>query len=85
MQNYQYYFGISEPVYSPVYYTRVSGYCFQLYVKWSGENKENLVLYFSLCHGKNSHKELKPFRVPHTLQIRNKKEKKSVKQQHSLT
>ena len=72
MQNYQYYFDIGEPVLSPVFYTHFSGYCFKLWVDWSGENKENLELYFSLCCGKNNHKELKPFRVPHTLQILDK-------------
>ena len=75
MQNYQYYLDIGEPVLSPVFYTQVSGYCFRLKVKWSGVNKENLELYFSLCHGKNNHKELKPFRVPFTLQILDKEGK----------
>ena len=75
MQNYQYYFDIGEPVYSPVFYTHFSGYCFQLYVKWSGKKKGNLGLYFLLCCGKNIHKELKPFRVPHTLQILDKEGK----------
>ena len=72
MQNYQYYFDIGEPVYSPVFYTHISGYCFQLKVEWSGRKKGNLGLFFSLCRGKNIHKELKPFRVPHTLQILDK-------------
>ena len=75
MQNYQYYFDIGERVYSPVFYTHVSGYCFQLNVEWSGENKENLGLYFTLCRGKNNHKELEPFRVPYTLQILDKEGK----------
>ena len=75
MQNYQYYYDIGEPVYSPVFYTQVSGYCFQLFVVWSGENKEDLDLYFLLCRGKNNHKELKPFRVPHKLKILDKEGK----------
>ena len=72
MQNYQYYFEIGRPVYSPAFYTRVSGYCFRLSVEWSGKKKGNLGLYFWLSRGKNNHKELKPFRVPHTLQILDK-------------
>ena len=74
MQNYQYYFDIGEPVFSPVFYTQVSGYCFQLSVEWSGKKKGNLGLYFQLCHWKNNHTELKPFRVPYTLQILDKEE-----------
>ena len=72
MQNYQYYFDIGEPVLSPVFYTHVSGYCFQLVVDWSGKKKGNLGLCLKLCRGKNNQKELKPFRVPFTLQIQNK-------------
>ena len=72
MQNYQYYFDIGKPVLSPVFYTHVSGYCFQLVVKWSGKKKEILGLYLALCRGKNNHRELKPFRVSHTLQILDK-------------
>ena len=84
MQNYQYCFEIGRPVYSPVFYTRVNGYCFRLSVEWSGKKKGNLGLYFWLSRGKNNHKELKPFRVPHTLQILDKEGQESVKQQHSL-
>ena len=69
IQNYQYYFDIGKPVYSPVFYTQVSGYCFKLYVQWSGKNKENLELYWKLCHGKNNYKELKPFRVSFRIQF----------------
>ena len=37
---------------------------------WKEEG--NIGLHFRLCRGKNIHKELKPFRVPHTLQIQDK-------------
>ena len=47
MQNYQYYFDIGEPVYSPVFYTHVSGYCFQLNVEmvWKEEGKFRVVFF----------------------------------------
>ena len=60
---------------SAQYFIHVSGYCFKLSVEWSGKKKGNLELYFWLCRGKNNHKELKSFRVPHTLQILDKEEK----------
>ena len=72
IQNYQYYFVIGEPVYSPVFYTLVHGYCFKLYVQWSGKNKGILELYLKLCRGKNNYKKLKPFTVPFRIQIQDR-------------
>ena len=61
LQNYQYYFHIGKDVFSPIFLTQVKGYCFKLYIKWSGEEKENLSLYFKLCRGSNYDKHLEPF------------------------
>ena len=72
MQNYQYYFDIGEPVYSPVFYTQVSGYCFRLNVEWPGKKTQ---LNFTLRRGKNNHKELKPFSVSYKIHILDKEGK----------
>ena len=75
--NYQYYSDTCVSVRSPIFYTHLSGYCFELFAEWSGKNKENLALCLklgsmSLCRGRNNHEELKPFRIPFTLQIQGK-------------
>ena len=64
LQNYQYHFDIGKGVYSPIFLTQVEGYCFKLFVKWSGENKENLGLFCKLCRGSNYDKPMEPFRMP---------------------
>ena len=69
LQNYQYHFDIGEPVCSPIFLTQIEGYCFKLFVKWSGENKEYLGLFFKVCCGSNYDKPLEPFRIPYSLEM----------------
>ena len=69
LQNYQYYFDIGKPVYSPIFLTQVKGYCFRLRVVWSGKKKENLDLFLWVCHGSNYDKPLEPFRMPYLLEM----------------
>ena len=68
IQNYENYFFIGKPVYSPLFYTQVSGYCFKLCVQRPG-NKGNVEFYWKLCRGKNNYIQLKPFSVPFRIQI----------------
>ena len=63
LQNYQQYFELGERVYSPIFYTQIKGYCFKMYVDWSGNNKETLNFCLRLCHGRNYDKELEPFNM----------------------
>ena len=63
LQNYQQYFELGERVYSPIFYTQIKGYCFKMYVDWSGNNKETLNFCLRLCHGRNYEKELEPFNM----------------------
>ena len=63
LQNYQHYFDLGERVYSPIFYTQIKGYCFKMYVDWSGNNKETLNFCFRLCRGRNYDKELEPFNM----------------------
>ena len=69
LQNYQYHFDIGERVYSPIFLTQIKGYCFKLFVNWSGENKEILELYLKACRGSNYDKPLEPFRMPYLLEM----------------
>ena len=69
LQNYQYHFDIGEPVWSPIFPTQKKGYCFELAVKWSGENKENLGLFLWVCRGSNYDKPLEPFKMPYSLEM----------------
>ena len=69
LQNYQYYFDIGKPVYSPIFLTQVKGYCIKLRVRWSGEKKENLSLFLKVCRGSNYDKPLEPFRIPFSLEM----------------
>ena len=69
LQNYQYHFDIGKCVCSPIFLTQIDGYCFKLFVEWSGEKKENLGLYFKVCRGSNYDKPLEPFRTPYSLEI----------------
>ena len=63
LQNYQHYFDLGERVYSPIFYTQIKGYCFKMYVDWSGNNKETLNFCLRLCRGRNYDKELEPFNM----------------------
>ena len=63
LQNYQHYFDLGEIVYSPIFYTQIKGYCFKMWVHWSGDNKETLRCYLRLCRGSNYDKELEPFNM----------------------
>ena len=69
LQNYQYHFDIGEPVFSPIFLTQIKGYCFKLGVKWSGEKKENLILFLKVCRGSNYDKPLEPFKMPYSLEM----------------
>ena len=69
LQNYQYHFDIGERVFSPIFLTQIKGYCFQLYVKWSGEEKEYLGLALKVCRGSNYDKPLEPFRMLYSLEM----------------
>ena len=67
LPNYQYHFDIGEDVCSPIFLTQIKGYCFKLFVEWSGEKKENLGLYLLVCRGSNYDKPLEPFKMPYSL------------------
>ena len=69
LQNYQYHFDVVEAVYSPIFLTQIKGYCFKLYIKWSGEKKENLGLALKVCRGSNYDKPLEQFRMPYSLEM----------------
>ena len=69
LQNYQCHFDIGKRVYSPIFLTQIKGYCFKLWVRWSGEKKENLGLYYKLCRCNNYDKPLEPFRIPFSLEM----------------
>ena len=69
LQNYQYHFDIGKPVFSPIFLTQIKGYCFKLFVEWSGENKKDLGLFLKLCHASNYDKPLEPFRMPYSLEM----------------
>ena len=68
-QNYQYHFDIGKPVFSPIFLTQIKGYCFTLFVEWSGEKKENLGLFYCICRGSNYDIPLEPFRMPFSLEM----------------
>lgn len=72
LQNYQYHFDVGKPVYSPIFFSQIYGYRFRLYVKWTGEKKENLGLYFKLCRGNNYRKVLEPFQMQYSLHVLDK-------------
>ena len=69
LQNYQYHFDVGERVYSPIFLPQIKGYCFILFIQWSGENKKNLGLCFKVCHSSNYDKPLEPFRTPFALEM----------------
>ena len=69
LRNYQNHFEIGKRVYSPIFLTQIKGYCFILFIQWSGENKENLGLCFKICHTSNYDKPLEPFRTPFSLEM----------------
>ena len=69
LQNYQHHSEQGKPVYSPIFNTQIYGYRFRLYVKWTGENKENFGLYFKLCRGKNYNKPLEAFQMQYSLHV----------------
>ena len=69
LQNYQYHFDIGKRVYSPIFLAQIKGYCFKLFVQWSGEKKENLGLFLWVCRGSNYYKPLEPFRTPFSLEM----------------
>ena len=69
LQNYQYHFDIGEDVFSPIFLTQIEGYCFKLFVRWSGKKKENLGLFLWVCRGNNYDKPLEPFQMPYSLEI----------------
>ena len=76
LQNYQYHFDIGKPVYSPIFLTQIKGYCFKLWIRWFGEEKENLPLnkqclglFLMVCRGSNYDKPLEPFRMPFSLEM----------------
>ena len=69
LQNYKCHFDIGERVFSPIFLTQIKGYCFKLFVYWSGEKKENLGLCVKLCCGSNYDKPLEPFRIPYSLEM----------------
>ena len=62
-QNYQHYFDLGEIVYSPIFYTQIKGYCFKMWVRWIGKNKESLRMGLQLCRGNYYEKELEPFNM----------------------
>ena len=66
LQNYHCHSDLGEIVYSPKFYTQMKGYCFQLYVKWSGTKKENLGLYLKIHSGGEV---VEPFRIQYSLEV----------------
>ena len=60
---------LGERVYSPIFYTQIKGYCFKMYVDWSGNNKEILGLGLKLCRGSDYEKELEPCNMIFSLGI----------------
>ena len=68
-QNYQYHFDKGKHVFSPIFLTQIKGYCFKLWVAWSGEKKENLGLFLRLCRGSNYDKPIEPFKMPYSLEM----------------
>ena len=69
LQNYHCHFDIGKHVFSPIFLTQIKGYCFKLYVHWSGEKKENFGLFLHVCRGSNYDKPLEPFRIPYSLEM----------------
>ena len=69
LQNYQYHFEIGKGVYSPIFLTQIKGYCFKLYVQWSGEKKEYLGLALKVCRGSDYDKPFEPFGTPFSLEM----------------
>ena len=69
LQNYHHYFDLGERVYSPIFYTQINGYCFKMYVDWSGNNKEILGLGLKLYRESDYEKELEPFNMIFSLGI----------------
>ena len=68
LQNYQYYFDIGEPVWSPIFLTQIKGYCFKLVVVWTEEN-EILALVLKVCRGSNYDKPVEPFKMSFSLEM----------------
>merc|ERR1711962_1665436 len=67
MKEYLHMFRIGKAVHSPIFYTKVCGYSFQLYVQWSGPNKGKLGLFAQLHRGKTPHRFLGDFNYECTL------------------
>ena len=72
LHDYQHCFHIGETVHSPVFYTQIKGYAFQLVVIWSGEKKEDLGLYLLLHRKCNYERTLEPFQMQYTFEIYDK-------------
>ena len=67
LQNYDHYSDLGERVYSPIFYTQIEGYCFNMWVDWIGNNKKVygwiVWLGLTICRGSNYEKEPKPFNM----------------------
>merc|ERR1712203_739549 len=55
---------IGQPVYSPIFYTQLQGYRFQLAVNWQGAEKGSLEVYLYLRYGKSHNTDVKALNVP---------------------
>lgn len=85
MTNFQHHYKSGGVVFSPIFYTHLQGYCYKLYVRWSGDDKENLGLYLLICQNRNNRNEnneqqaavggacaVDPFRIEYDLEIQHK-------------
>lgn len=73
LSHYNHHFKRGNPVYSPLFFTQLNGYRFQLGINWLGDKKGSLGIYLYLHKGKHEGRDLAPFTVPYTLGLQNKK------------
>ena len=69
VQNYSDHQTKGEPVYSPIFFTEIKGYCFRLKVGWTGDEKEHLAVGLHLCRGRFSERELEPFDLQYSIEM----------------
>jgi len=72
VQNYSDYFEKGDPVYSPIFFTEIKGYCFRLKIGWTGDQKEHLAVGLHLCRGRLSERELEPFDLQYSIEMQDK-------------
>lgn len=77
LSDYCYHQSVGIKVFSPVFYTQLQGYRFQLHVSWSGEEKDVLGVFLHLHRG-TSHQEgmSEPFRMQYTFEVVNQQGEK---------